>query len=165
MFLPSYQITDLHARHKRTLFCRELPLVSLSCPHWHIQDACWWVLPVCREAVHIFWSRIWLTWWNIVQTMKIQPPPPKECSYKLSFLTITVSLKDKCLWSLQFKSYIQLKHNLSEATLVWLIIPIIQKSLNPSKWTEQSSFYHFLFLHQSRFAQQFTKFDLDLYEM
>ena len=33
VFLPSYQITDLHARHKRTLFCRELPLVSLSCPH------------------------------------------------------------------------------------------------------------------------------------
>ena len=33
VFLPLYQITDLHARHKRTLFCRELPLVSLSCPH------------------------------------------------------------------------------------------------------------------------------------
>ena len=33
VFLPSYQITDLHARHKRTLFCQELPLISLSCPH------------------------------------------------------------------------------------------------------------------------------------
>ena len=33
VFLPSYQITALHARHKRTLFCRELPLVSLSCLH------------------------------------------------------------------------------------------------------------------------------------
>ena len=33
VFLPSDQITALHARHKRTLFCRELPLVPLSCPH------------------------------------------------------------------------------------------------------------------------------------
>ena len=33
MFLPSDQITALHARHKWTLFCRELPLVPLSCPH------------------------------------------------------------------------------------------------------------------------------------
>ena len=36
VFLPSYQITALHARHKRTLFCRELPLVSLSCPLSHL---------------------------------------------------------------------------------------------------------------------------------
>ena len=33
VFLPSDQITALHTRHKRTLFCRELLLVSLSCPH------------------------------------------------------------------------------------------------------------------------------------
>ena len=32
LFFSLYQITDLHARHKRTLFCRELPLVPLSCP-------------------------------------------------------------------------------------------------------------------------------------
>ena len=31
VFLPSDQITALHARHKRTLFCWELLLVSLSC--------------------------------------------------------------------------------------------------------------------------------------
>ena len=33
LFFSFYRITDLHARHKRTLFCRELPLVPLSCPH------------------------------------------------------------------------------------------------------------------------------------
>ena len=33
VFLPSYQITDLHTRHKQTPFCRKLMLVSLSCPH------------------------------------------------------------------------------------------------------------------------------------
>ena len=32
---PLDLIIALHARHKRTLFCRELPLVSLSCPHLH----------------------------------------------------------------------------------------------------------------------------------
>ena len=32
LFFSLYQITDLHTRHKRTLFCRELLLVSLSCP-------------------------------------------------------------------------------------------------------------------------------------
>ena len=34
VFLPSDQITALHVRHKRTLFCRELLLVSLSCPQY-----------------------------------------------------------------------------------------------------------------------------------
>ena len=33
LFFSLSQITDLHARHKRTLFCWELPLVPLSCPH------------------------------------------------------------------------------------------------------------------------------------
>ena len=46
MFLPSYQITDLHTRHKRTLFCWELLLVSLSCPHstpgLKITHVAWW---------------------------------------------------------------------------------------------------------------------------
>ena len=32
VFVPSDQITALHARHKRTLFCREPQLVSLSGP-------------------------------------------------------------------------------------------------------------------------------------
>ncbi len=34
LFFSLSQITDLHARHKRTLFCWELPLVPLSCPHF-----------------------------------------------------------------------------------------------------------------------------------
>ena len=70
LFFSLYQITDLHARHKRTLFCRELPLVSLSCPQFCVcVRKC--VMPLAGNHKMNHWP--WVVWFNDLKIVGVRP--------------------------------------------------------------------------------------------
>ena len=62
LFFSLYQITDLHARHKRTLFCRELPLVPLSCPQGLKKETFEELLKKAGIPCQYFCCRSFATW-------------------------------------------------------------------------------------------------------